>query len=748
MKRLVFAGALLFGCKTAHLPGETMTASDPPVAATVVNGATPVAVKPLRPDWAVAVAEQRWVDAARLFDAQHEHPTEPALRYVRARIASENGEYERVIDLLNGLEALYPAFGPDILRLRAVAQAEIGPYADAARFFEAGPAAEDKLRAVRAWQKAQQPASALAVLERVKAPFTGQGATREAEWRALRAELLTSLGKEVQALDEHVWIAVHAPTSKYAVTSMSRLTESGSLKRLTKAQRYERLEALSRAGDLQAAIDEEKALLAAPGELPSRVGVKRHLAWAYYQSRQDYYKAAALFEECSRADSSQVDSDLFYSARALSRAHQDRLAIARYEELIRKQPSSRFAATARQLIARLWYSLGDWAKAVEAYDRYLQKYGSAKKHRAAIGQARQERAVALLALADPKAVPALQALADGSESANNKALFNELLGVAHLQAGDVVRARQVFEAVIAERPLSFAALAAAARLREMKAPVPAELQPALAEDAVSLPPLDVQLPSRVKELIAVGLDGDAEGELALANGMVFEPYAPRAGEAACNTFGQLATAKERYRRGAKVIRERAVQREIAAGTRWMWECLYPTPYATTVQEVGRRRGVEPAMIYAVMRQESAFQPSVESPAAAYGLMQIIEPTGRSLAKELGVAYSKAALLTPANNIDWGATYLGKLLRKFDGRLALAAGGYNAGPGAMNRWLQTASALPLDIFVARIVYEETRTYVQRVVANWARYRYLEGGTSNIPQLDLALPKFQPLAEGDY
>ena len=67
---------------------------------------------------------------------------------------------------------------------------------------------------------------------------------------------------------------------------------------------------------------------------------------------------------------------------------------------------------------------------------------------------------------------------------------------------------------------------------------------------------------------------------------------------------------------------------------------------------------------------------------------------------------------------------------------------------MNRWLQTASALPLDIFVARIVYEETRTYVQRVVANWARYRYLEGGTPNIPQLDLALPKFQPLAEGDY
>src|SRR5690606_37891212 len=114
----------------------------------------------------------------------------------------------------------------------------------------------------------------------------------------------------------------------------------------------------------------------------------------------------------------------------------------------------------------------------------------------------------------------------------------------------------------------------------------------------------------------------------------------------CLTFGQLATAKQRYRKGQKVIRERAVQRVITPATRWAWDCLYPTPYVSTVLRAAARHAVEPSLVYAVMRQESAFDPVVASPAAAHGLMQIIEPTARSLAKELQLPYSKGDLLTP------------------------------------------------------------------------------------------------------
>lgn len=71
--------------------------------------------------------------------------------------------------------------------------------------------------------------------------------------------------------------------------------------------------------------------------------------------------------------------------------------------------------------------------------------------------------------------------------------------------------------------------------------------------------------------------------------------------------------------------------------------------------------------------------------------------------------------------------------------ALAAAAYNAGPAAVSRWLETGETLPLDVFVARIPYEETRTYVSRVVGNLARYAYLSGGDGAVPRLELEIAK---------
>jgi soluble lytic murein transglycosylase len=738
------AAGFLGSCKTSTLPNEVTNANEPALS---LAATSEVAAAPqVREPWKVAVAEQRWPDAAKLFDAAYEHPTEPALRYVRARIASELGDYERAVDLLNGLEPSFVGFTSEIERMRARAQSEIGPYEAAATYFQQQSASEDRLRAVQAWLQANRASDALSVLMRSRSLFAGRSASREAEWRHVHAQVATALGRKAEALEDYVWIALHAPTSRHAAEAVRRLETEMPKRRLTKAERYQRLGDLAQAGLLDAAIAEEQAIATAPGVLPSAIGVKRHLAWAYYQSRRDYVKAAELFEECARKDSSQVASDLFYAARAWSRAHQDVKAIGRYEDLIRKQPSSKYAVMSRQMIGRLWFAQGEWARAVAAYDTYLQKYAKSKHHRAAIAAVRHERAVTLLALDDKRAEAALLELLSLNPSANHRAQLSQLLGVAYLQAGNQERARETFHEVIATRPLSFAALAAAARLRSMGLPVPQELQPPEPEDERVQSPLEIQLPPRAQQLIELGLDNDAEAELVTTN--PFEAYTPRSGEAACLTLGRLSTAKERYRRGQKVIREKAVQRVSTPSTHWAWECLYPTPYATSVKQAAARRGVEPSLVWAVMRQESAFDPVVASPAAAHGLMQIIEPTARSLARDLGVEYSKAQLLTPAYNIELGATYLGKLLERYDGQVALAAAAYNAGPGAASRWLETAPNLPLDLFVARILYDETRNYVQRVVGNWARYRYLEGGLSNIPHLDLRLPGHKPLAAGDY
>src|SRR5690606_23739668 len=131
------------------------------------------------------------------------------------------------------------------------------------------------------------------------------------------------------------------------------------------------------------------------------------------------------------------------------------------------------------------------------------------------------------------------------------------------------------------------------------------------------------------------------------------------------------------------------------------------------------------LIYAVMRQESAFAATVVSPAGAVGLMQIIEPTARNIAEELAESYDAALMRAPAINVRFGACYRRKLLDMFGDRVYLAAAAYNAGPHAASRWLHAGETLPLDVFVARIPYRETRGYVYQVMGNWARYNYLAG-----------------------
>ena len=100
------------------------------------------------------------------------------------------------------------------------------------------------------------------------------------------------------------------------------------------------------------------------------------------------------------------------------------------------------------------------------------------------------------------------------------------------------------------------------------------------------------------------------------------------------------------------------------------------------------------------------------------------------------------------NLDIGSRYLAKMVQTFGGSVPLAVAAYNAGPQAVDRWVKRADAVPLDVWTALIPYEETRTYVVRVLGNLARYAFLEGGADAVPSFDLALPKTTELASDAY
>jgi len=149
--------------------------------------------------------------------------------------------------------------------------------------------------------------------------------------------------------------------------------------------------------------------------------------------------------------------------------------------------------------------------------------------------------------------------------------------------------------------------------------------------------------------------------------------------------------------------------------------------------------VDPAMVYGIMREESGFDPRVVSWAGAVGLMQLMEPTARSMAKKLGVrpAPTRATLKRPPLNMRLGCAFLGRLMRKF-GHPAVAVAAYNAGAGRLRQWLRKWKGLPLDEFVEKMPFDQTRGYTKRVLESWVRYRVLYMGLDAVPALPSKLP----------
>lgn len=147
-------------------------------------------------------------------------------------------------------------------------------------------------------------------------------------------------------------------------------------------------------------------------------------------------------------------------------------------------------------------------------------------------------------------------------------------------------------------------------------------------------------------------------------------------------------------------------------------------------------GVERALVYAIARQESAFDPNAVSPAGARGLMQFMPATARRTAERHGVPYSERRLLgDPFYSAKLGAAHLGDLMEDWGGSAALAFAAYNAGPGHVRRWIERfgdprSGEVDMIDWVEKIPFPETRSYVQRVMENLVVYRHRLGTGANL------------------
>lgn len=136
--------------------------------------------------------------------------------------------------------------------------------------------------------------------------------------------------------------------------------------------------------------------------------------------------------------------------------------------------------------------------------------------------------------------------------------------------------------------------------------------------------------------------------------------------------------------------------------------------------------IEPAVVHAIARQESAFHAAAVSKAGARGLLQMLPETARRTAVKVGMPFDKNKLNDATFNATLGAAHLGELADNYDGSYILTFVAYNAGPGRARDWVarygdpRNSNIDPVD-WVERIPFTETRNYVQRVMENVQVYR---------------------------
>lgn len=249
---------------------------------------------------------------------------------------------------------------------------------------------------------------------------------------------------------------------------------------------------------------------------------------------------------------------------------------------------------------------------------------------------------------------------------------------------------------------------------------------------VSYQPIPVRDPlpneGRIRLLLANGLYDDALNELR---------YAQRAWGTSSAIDATIAWAYHRkgeLRRAITLMR-RAYPQHLTAEQRLPVEILqviFPLTYWDSIRRYSAQHDLDPYLVAALIAQESTFDPDAISVANAYGLMQIVPATGRSLARALGIRrFSTPMLLNGDTNIRLGTLYFSRLVEQFGGvHYALAS--YNAGEHRVVRWKAERPGIGQEEFIDDIPFPETQNYVKRILGTAEDYRQLYANGPGRPQ----------------
>jgi soluble lytic murein transglycosylase len=571
------------------------------------------------------------------------------------------------------------------------------------------------------------------------------------------AEILARKGKKPKAIGALREFLRRHPEHPLAEAATRRLRALGGERaaRLTAADRIARAQVLTAERLWNSSYAE---LAAIDDAITPELRRERDFwtAMTLFKMRRRYEDAGRILTSIYDDLGSRAAMALFHGARALSRADRDQEAIQWYQRLVAEFPRTPWAAEAQFLSGWLSFNLGAYQVAIPHLEATVARYGRSEWGEQArwflgfshflLGQ--HERALPHFAILARQR----DRLAGGQGRYWHARALQELGRTDEAAAG--------YRALIAEYPFSWYALLARSRLQAQGITVDPFGRPPVQQSAAAKPaagkagagrgpgqpegpkvPELAELDAAVDPALAADPVIRAADELLAAELPIEAGVELRRGEhellARHPRPRAMAVLLDRYRRAGNYNRpwmlavvhggDRALDVEPAGRARLWWEHAYPLAYRPLVEQWRHVGDSPPYYLYAIMRKESGFDPHIVSYADARGLLQMIPPTTRRVARVLGIPYTEDMLYDPELNIRLGSWYIGRLYHKFKGQVPLAAGSYNSGPRPVMRWVSQHGHRPIDELVELVSYTQTRGYMKKVTEVYARYLYLYEGS---------------------
>jgi soluble lytic murein transglycosylase len=466
--------------------------------------------------------------------------------------------------------------------------------------------------------------------------------------------------------NEELAVARSASRSGPAARAVRGYERARASATLTAADYYDFGMALTRVGRWREAATQLERVRP-PAALAGRAAYQRARAMLRFDSRRARGELRAVTTRFAN-DTFAASSALMLLADLETDDGRDAAARALWSEVGRRFPTSDVAPEARFKAALIRYIQGDARGAATEFDDAFARYPRAQH-----GLATQYWS-----------------------------------GRAHARVGDTATARARWRDLAAREQLSYYAMLSNKRLG-----VTPWSPPRPADSTVRVPAVDSAM-ARIAVLERLGMDAEIRYE-----------YATLVEEADRSTARLIAT-------GMALRDQEQPSRAIALGwkavgrgtkTADVYRLVYPLLYRDLLAAESRRHRLDPALVAALIRQESSFTPRAISRAGARGLMQVMPTVGRSIARARGYPiWDPALLLEPAVSLELGTSHLADALRQYpDLTRALAA--YNAGGSRVTRWNRKAGVSDPEVFAERIPFDETRDYVRIVQRNVEMYRVL-------------------------